>query len=462
MNRVIRNTICSLCALSLAVLSVFAAEPVRRASGRPVKKTVETPAAVAAEEKKEGPDEVKWEELGDRIRKGGRSALAVTDQIGQIEAIDYDKMKEELRESLNMLASQEYALRLAGSSAASAASAAVGAAGAAGADAATIGAASVQASVEAAGMGSELRNAADSLHEAYLGIEETYKDLKEGELEEDNAELVERMNEGVEQIVAGGESLFLTVATLENSRKDAQRGLDAIDRSLEDLRLRNTLGQVSGQTVKDLEQTRQSTQSQLASLDATIKTCKAQLQTLMGLTPDGELTIGPVPTLDGGTFDAIDAEKDVETAKSASRALKDAKEVFDDAQKLWWEKMGSGKPGTYKYQMDEHAYNAAKLTYEAEVERFETAFDTLCRTIETSRLNLASKTEAAKHAADVLDAKQVSFDKGMISRNKLLEAKDALEAAVGEEEAARLKLFQDYLAYENATRRGILSQEGAQ
>ncbi len=457
MNRVMKSTICSLCALSIAASAVLAAEPARKTLTRPVRKTTEVPEAVAAEEKK-APVEVKWEELGERIRKGGRNALAVTEQIGQIEAIDYEKMKEELRENLNLLASQEYELRLAGSSAATAASAAVGAAGAA--NAAAVGAAAVRASVQASDMGSQLRNAADSLHEAYLGIEKTYKDLNEGDLQKDNAELVERMNEGVEQIVAGGESLFLTIATLENSRRDAQRGIDTIDRNLEELRLRNTLGQVSGQTVKGLEQTRQSTESQIAALDATIKTCKAQLQLLIG--EDGALLLGPIPALDDKTLDAIDAKKDVGTAKSASRALKDAKEVFDDAQKLWWEKMGSGRPGTYKYQIDEHAYNAAKLTYEAEVERFETAFDALCRTVGTSRQTLASKIEAVRHEREVLETKRISYEKGMISKNKLLEAQDALDAAVSEEEAARLKLFQDYHAYENAMRLGIVMQEGAQ
>lgn len=184
---------------------------------------------------------VTWANLDSRIREGSLSALILAENIGGIEGIDYDLMYDDLRRQINDIADLQWMMVLMGNS-----------------------------------MG------ADALDQTYDALRETFDAIKDGELQADNADVVWQLEDTVNQVVSGGETLYITLLGLEQQAADGQRGLAALDRSLEELRLRQTLGQVSQQTVAQLEQTRVETVSQLNSLDATIRELKVQLQNLIG------------------------------------------------------------------------------------------------------------------------------------------------------------------------------------
>ena len=198
---------------------------------------------------------VTWANLDSRIREGSLSALILAENIGGIEGIDYDLMYDDLRRQINDIADLQWMMVLMGNS-----------------------------------MG------ADALDQTYDALRETFDAIKDGELQADNADVVWQLEDTVNQVVSGGETLYITLLGLEQQAADGQRGLAALDRSLEELRLRQTLGQVSQQTVAQLEQTRVETVSQLNSLDATIRELKVQLQNLIGEAPTGELELGALPT----------------------------------------------------------------------------------------------------------------------------------------------------------------------
>lgn len=185
-----------------------------------------------------------WANLDSRIREGSLSALILAENIGGIEGIDYDLMYDDLRRQINDIADLQWMMVLMGNS-----------------------------------MG------ADALDQTYDALRETFDAIKDGELQADNADVVWQLEDTVNQVVSGGETLYITLLGLEQQAADGQRGLAALDRSLEELRLRQTLGQVSQQTVAQLEQTRVETVSQLNSLDATIRELKVQLQNLIGEAP---------------------------------------------------------------------------------------------------------------------------------------------------------------------------------
>ena len=131
-----------------------------------------------------------------------------------------------------------------------------------------------------------------SLANAYDSLRDTFDDLKDGEVQADNADVVWQLNSTVDQMVAAGETLYITLVGLEQQAAEGQRSLAALDRSLEELRLRQQLGQVSRQTVDEVEAQRTQVVSQLNTLDTTITTYKSQLQTLIGEEPTGEITLG--------------------------------------------------------------------------------------------------------------------------------------------------------------------------
>lgn len=411
-----------------------------------------TPALGAEKAAKETePSKVSWEDLAERVRTGSFGALAVSEQIQQIESIDYDKMEKNLRDQINEIGKLQSQI--------------LGSAGGGAVDG-TLPPASqnpgdiVNAAMNAAAMQAELSASMNALESAYNSLRPVYDDLRNGKTQKENTDTVRLLKDGVEQIVAGSQSLYLSILSLEQTYADGLRGIEAIDRSLTELRLRQQLGQVSKQTVQGLEQTRANTVTQMAALESSIATCKAQLQSLMGEEPNGQLTLEGLPELEEATLEALDPVADLESAKEKSAELFSAGKTLQDAKEEW--ATCGFAPGNFRRVMAEHAWNAAQMTYQSKVQSFETGFQTLYRTINDDRIAVQNKTEAVDYAETVLQSEKTRFDRGLISKNKLAEAQDNLTAAQSELDGARLKLFQDYHAYQNAVNLGILNQGGAQ
>ena len=134
---------------------------------------------------------VTWANLDSRIRSGSLSARVLSENISGIEGIDYDLMYEDLRRQLNDIANAQWYITMVG------------------------------------GDDSSLANAYDSLRD-------TFDDLKDGEVQADNADVVWQLNSTVDQMVAAGQTLYITLVGLEQQAADGQRSLAALDRSLED------------------------------------------------------------------------------------------------------------------------------------------------------------------------------------------------------------------------------------
>jgi len=421
------------------------------------------PAAHAAET---APSAVGWAELEGRIRGGGFAALAVSEQLGQLESLDFDAMRKELEDNQKLLIEQINKIAGAPFATAVDVNAVVGGAvqGAGGDPVAAgviAGTTAGTLTANLASMKAQAASALAALETQYDALKDAMEEFDDGEPQQDNDDRMRLLRDGVEQVVAGGQTLYLTIAGLENTRADALRGLDTLDRSLTELRLRQKLGQVSAQTVASLEQTRLQTANQISVLETSISACKAQLQLLMGEEADGELTLGPLPPVDLKALEAMDPDKDLPLAKERSAALYQAKLTLDDAEEAW-DDYDEGRYQNYHYDMARHAWNAAQYTYLSQVRNFETSFRALYKTVQSDLGTLQAKIEATDHERTLFAAEQTKYGRGLISENKLKEARDSLEKAFSEEKSARLQLFQDYHAYDNAVQHGILNQGGAQ
>ena len=329
-------------AMLLAVLTLtgtmalpsFAAE-----TEETVQETAEGTETAQGEETAPAPDPagtVSWENLDSRIREGSLNSLILGENISGIEGIDYDQMYEDLRRQLNDIANAQWYITI---------------------------------------MGGD----SSSLDQAYDALRDTFEDLKDGEVQADNADVVWQLEDTTNQIVSGGETLYITLVGLEQQAADGQRGLETIDRNLKELRLRQELGQVSQQTVRELEQTRAETVSQLTTLNSTIRDMKIQLQNLIGEDPTGEITLGALPTREEMTWEEPDYEADLEAAKAASWTLRNAQITLDDAKETWDDAQSDYRASREQYllQQAEHTWNAAQLTYQSTVQSFETSFKNL-------------------------------------------------------------------------------------
>ena len=270
--------------------------------------------------------------------------------------------------------------------------------------------------------------------------------------------MVWQLNSTVDQMVAAGETLYITLVGLEQQAADGQRSLAALDRSLEELRLRQQLGQVSKQTVNEVEAQRTQVVSQLSALDTTITTYKSQLQTLIGEEPTGEITLGALPAQGEDGWTAPDYEADLAAAKAASWTLRSAQKDLDDAKEDWDDAQSDyrGPRKQYLLQAAEHTWEAAQLTYQSAFQEFETSFRTLYDSLADKENTLNSKLSALAWQQTVLETTQKRYELGQVSKMKLLAAQDDLAAAQSAADGAWRDLLSARTSYRWAVEQGLM------
>ena len=408
MRRRIALLLAVLTTVSTLTAPALAADPEAETA---VQETVQEEAAPAPDP--EGT--VSWANLDRRIREGSLNALVLEENISGIEGIDYDQMYEDLRQQINTIANAQWFITLAGGD-------------------------------------------SSSLSQAYDSLRDTFEDLKDGVIQEDNADVVWQLQDTVDQVVTGGETLYITLVGLEQQAADGRRGLETIDRSLEELRLREQLGQVSQQTVAELEQTRAETVSQLNTLDSSIQQAKIQLQLMLGETPTGELTLGPLPTQDEMAWEEPDYEADLESAKAASWTLRDAQKTLDDAQETWEDAQDEYRATREQYllQAAEHTWNAAQLTYQSTVQSFETNFKNLYDSLANYEQVLATAQSSLAWQQTLLSTAQTRYSLGLISYSEVLTAQDNVASAQSAVDTAWNNLFSARNSYRWAVETGLI------
>lgn len=361
---------------------------------------------------------VSWANLESRIREGSLNSLILSENISGIQGIDYEMMFEDLRDQINEIANFQWAMAMVGGD-------------------------------------------SSSLDQAYDALRDTLDELKDGELQADNADVVWQLEDMTNQVVSGGQSLYLTILELEAQAEDGQRGLETLDRNLEQLRLREQLGQVSRQTVAELEQTRAETVSQLSTLDVTIATLKEQLQTMLGEEPTGELALGDLPALEETGWEEPDYDADLEAAKAASWTLRSAQKTLEDAEETWEDAQDDyrAKQEEYLLQQAEHTWNAAQLTYQSEVESFETGFKSLYDSLADYEQILESKQSALSWQQTLLETAEKKYELGLISHSALLDVRDDVASAQSAVDSAQRDLFSARNSYTWAVERGLLSTQ---
>ena len=270
--------------------------------------------------------------------------------------------------------------------------------------------------------------------------------------------MVWQLEDTVNQVVSGGENLYITLVGLEQQAADGQRGLDTIDRNLEQLRLREQLGQVSQQTVTELEQTRAETVSQLTTLNSTIRDMKIQLQNLIGEDPTGEITLGALPTRKEMTWEEPDYEADLEAAKAASWTLRNAQITLDDAKETWDDAQSDYRASREQYllQQAEHTWNAAQLTYQSTVQSFETSFKNLYDSLANYEQVLESAQSTLAWQQTLLETAQTRYSLGLIPYSDVLTAQDNVATAQSTVDSAWRDLFTARNNYRWAVEYGLI------
>lgn len=401
--------------LALAMLSALAVGALADEQ-----KKDETAAEETAQTTPDAAGTLSFENLGARMRTGNYTLLSLEENIAAIECIDYDKMYEDLRNGLNSIASAQWGL--------------------------------IQ-------MGQGESYTYETLTQRYDALRKTFDDIKEGKLQQDNADLVRQLRNAQASLLAAGESLYVGLLALEDQSAALTRQNAALDRTIEEVKLRYELGQVSAMTLQQTEAGKAQVESGKAAIDAAAAQLRRQLNAMIGEELTAPLTLNALPGVTAEQLAAMDVEKDLEKAKAVSYGLYAAKLTLDDADEEYKDKAGDlgYNKDNYEYIAVKHQWQAAQYTYNAAVQSFELSFRSLYDSVQSyaSALN-AAKVSLECERSD-LAAAQLRYEQGTISENALHTAEDELYTAQDTVSGAERDLFTAYNNYRWAVDYGLLA-----
>lgn len=377
-------------------------------------------AAETAQTTPDAAGTLRFENLSARMRTGNYTLLSLEENVAAIECLDYDKMYEDLRDNLNLIADYQWGMIQAGQS------------------------------------GSY---AYETLEQRYNNARKTFDDIKEGKLQQDNADLVRQLRNMQDSLTAMGESLYVNLLSLEEQSAALTRQTAALDRTIVEVKLRYELGQVSAMTLQQTEAGKAQVESGKAALDAAVAQLRRQLNAMIGEELTAPLTLNALPGVTAEQLAAMDVEKDLEKAKAASYDLYAAKLTLEDADEEYKDKAGDlgYNKDNYEYIAVKHQWQAAQYTYNAAVQNFELSFRSLYDSVQSyaSALN-AAKVSLECERSD-LAAAQLRYEQGTISENALHTAEDELYTAQDTVSGAERDLFTAYNNYRWAVDYGLLA-----
>lgn len=433
-------------ALGLCGMSVFAADPEETAAAPAEEQTIggaeaapeEASGEVQADPDSAAPAEADPEETEDltaqvevvpdpvgsvsfanldsRLRENNFNILALEETIASIEALDYERMQEDLRKALNQIAKAQWMLDSFGESA-----------------------------------------AASSLQSSYDALRSSFDDLKDGEIQDDNAAIIRQLENAQDQIVMAAESLYIALVELEMNDQTMDRSLTALDRTIQELELRYELGQISALTLQTGKAGRTSLVSGQQTLRMNIANYKTQLEAMIGAEQTGAIQLQALTQVTDQQLAAMDLEKDLAAAKEASYELFAAGRTLADAKDDYLDGISGRTPLSYLYVQAEHTWEAAQHTYNATLQNYELKFRTLYNQVKDYQQVLeAAKTSLAVEQAEYASM-QLKYDQGNLSKNKLLDAQDEVSAAQDKVDSAAIDLFSACNNYRWAVEYGILN-----
>ena len=362
-----------------------------------------------------------FENLSARMKTGYYTVMSLEENIAAIECIDYDKMYEDLRDGLNQIAEAQWMM------------------------------------LQIPGAGETYTY--KSLQDQYDALRKTFDDIKDGKLQQDNADLVRQLRDAENQLLMAGQTLYINLLGLEDQSAALTRQTAALDRTIEEVKLRYELGQVSAMTLQQTEAGKTQVESGKAALDAAVAQLRRQLNAMTGEELTAPLTLNALPGVTAEQLASMDVEKDLEKAKAVSYDLYAAKLTLDDADEEYKDKAGDlgYNKDNYEYIAVKHRWQAAQYTYNAAVQNFELSFRSLYDSVQSyaSALN-AAKVSLECERSD-LAAAQLRYEQGTISENALHTAEDELYTAQDTVSGAERDLFTAYNNYRWAVEYGLLA-----
>lgn len=457
--------LCLTCALLLALSVPVSAARVRDDGGQPQSATGNSTATVP------GDRAISFDEIRGRVWSNNLTLKSARESLRSAQAMDWDEAIGEMADAIDELEDQIELLTISSQNALTGAQTALtallGTLLATGDALQNAGesmnindlSSSLMNVINLAVMGNLSQMQIASLESTLESMEEQLEDLKEQK--EDYQKTLEDTEQQIDyaanQTVAGAESLYLTILSTELQLESLLESQEATQRTLEEIQLRYELGQVSQLTLLQTENACKSVDSSVASLESTISTLYSSLQSLLGDTPTGQMTLTTTPSVTDRQIEGISYNAGLSRAKensytlySSARAVENAEEEMNDALRE------EGK-NSYQYEMAAYAYQSAVYQDQATIAQFELSFQNLYKAIAPAQATVKDKENSLAYEEKVYAAAEKKHELGLLSDNGLLEAQITLHTAQRDVQAAKLDLFTAYHSYNQAVQYGLVS-----
>lgn len=367
---------------------------------------------------------VSFANVENRMRTENLKILALERNIASLEDIDYDKIKKDLQEAVSDLFDAQAGIRQ-------------------------------MQMMEPLGASLALSNMETQLD----ALNDQLKDIRSGKLQSDNQGVIRQLKNAQDQIVLAAESTFVALKAMETQESALERQLAALNRTVEEMELRYSMGQISTLQLSEVKAGRTSLISGLSTLQMNMQVYKSQLEQLLGAEITGNITLGQVPSVTAEQIAAMDLEADMAAYKSASYTLYDAEQTLADAKEQYEDDKKEYKADEKKqeYRTALRTWEAAQFTYNDTVQSCELKFRTLYAQVKDYlQIYQAAQTSLGFQQASY-QASELKYEQGTISHNALLTAGDDLRTAEEKVENAMSDLFSAYNTYCWAVRSGILN-----
>lgn len=222
-----------------------------------------------------------------------------------------------------------------------------------------------------------------------------------------------QINAANRQITWGAESLFMGYHALTRQIQQSSENLDALNRNIEVMERRQSLGQVTARQVQTLRGNRTQLEAGIRSMESELENLKSQLNLLIGRNSETPIQIGRMPAADRDFLDGIDRARDLTAATRSNHLINIA--IFDIEEH-------SRQFGEAARRQEEIARN----NYESEVRATRQRQDSLIRAIVDREAALELAEEQLEMLEETLEEQERRFRRGMISRVELEQAQSEI------------------------------------
>lgn len=292
----------------------------------------------------------------------------------------------------------------------------------------------------------------NSLQASLAALQSSYRDLEDSEDDDEEAHeksvsRTERQLQNTADLLCmSAENTMLSLYTLENSIAENERTLARLNQKIETTKTQVSIGMSSSYDLKALETQKESLLAEQKTLTTQQDSLYNTLAVQCGYDMSTELTLDAAPEVTDEQLSAMNYDSDLATALKNSYALWEKQDAIDQASDDYENNVTTTL----------HAYEAAKIEYDAEVETVTASFRELYQAVLDQKKKLDAAETAEAQAKQEFAVQQTKYQSGMLSAQDYQQAQDTLYSAEDAAAEARINLLSAYSSYAWATR-GVMS-----